>query len=461
MIKAYYFIKRERLRKKVGVYRLLVSITFDFTNLFYLCVLLGYFLYSFISYGEIPSFYKQISEIITPFLEQRLQIAWLLTMLPPLYVIRSFQRPGVLFSSAEWLLAILPYRKSMIWLLSYAEKIVIHLFFIIGISFILYFFVPISLSNIIFIAFSLWLLSMVMVVIQWKLFNLHLIWKIITMIILVLISGTSLLINESIVFIVYIVFILGLFIYSLKNIFSKIEWQKVIASTDFLIWNMALVSQATKIKFKKDKQPALLYRLKGWKKQYPYDLEFAYNRLWYVYFEKHVGLLLQIIGAILLLVSVISYFRDFYFGIAVTVAIYIQSTFLMSLFRDRLTFDILNVLPWNVHKLRETFINWAILLSLVLLIPIGLHAKTYFEIYFIFFLVFSMFTFYIFLRTKLNKQVKLWDDSHNYSEIEDVISYILLLIIIFSVKYVWLIIVGYGLIVVYFVYQLQKVKAFN
>src|SRR5699024_3848624 len=112
---------------------------------------------------------------------------------------------------------------------------------------------------------------------------------------------------------------------------TRVDWQRVIAASDFDIWNIQFMSLATKIKFQKDEQPSLWYRLEAWKKRFPYEKSYAYNRLWYIYGEKQISIILRVTGAIFLLLSIVSYFKQLYFVLIVIIAIHVQTTFLVSL----------------------------------------------------------------------------------------------------------------------------------
>lgn len=456
MIKAYIFVKRERLRKKIAIYRLLYSITFDIVTIFYLSLLAGYFIFSLIKVGELPTIVYEINWFIASIFNDQQRILWILLALPLLYTMRSFQRPGVLFSSAEWLLSILPYSRKSLWTISYFETLVKKILILVFVSNLLYIIAPITLNNMLFFIISFSLLVAVMTIVQWRLFRANIVWKLATFTLFSILNLLYVLSNHVILLTIYILVIIVFFIYAWKTLFTKVDWPKIVAASDFLIWNMPLVSQATKIKFKKDKQPPLLYRLTSWKEKFPYRIEYVYNRLWYIYFEKQIGPILQMSGALFLLLSVISYFGAIYYGIAIVSAMLIQTSFLLSLLRDRVTFDILSVLPWKIPILRKTFMNWAFLLSIILFIPIGMYAVEYFENLFIFYLIFVILAFYLLFMVKLDKQLKVLDGTVKYSEIEEIISYVPLLFVLVSVKFQWLLLGGYVIVGGIFFYRFRK-----
>src|SRR5690606_14192355 len=256
----------------------------------------------------------------------------------------------------------------------------------------------------------------------------------------------------------YVTVVFALMVYSIARIFTHIDWQKVVNASDFLVWNMPLISQATKIKIKRDKQLALLYRFKFWKAEFPYQIEHAYHRLWVIYVEKQIGHILQMTLALLLLLAVVSYFRPFYFGMALGLAIFIETSFLMALFKDRLTFDLLSVLPWDMKALRKSFAFVAMLLSFVLLVPASVYAYVYLKQWFIFYLVLAILTFIILLNVKLDRQFHVWDRSHPYAQNMEVLAYVLVFVVMFSVVFQWGMLLGYVLCAMYF-YKMMRHRA--
>lgn len=448
MFKAYLFIKNKRLRKKINLYKVFLSITLDATSIFYVTVLLGYSLFAFIQIGEAPAFIQETLNFISNVLVDYHLLLSVVVFLPVYFIVQSFQRPGIIFSSAEFLLSILPHKRSQLWMLSLIEKIM-KLFLIISfVAAIIYIVTPIPLSTIIIYIFILLIIVTGMTIIQWKLFQVHIWWRVMVIIFLGLMAGMYSISENKFVLAMYLIILITLFYVSLRNLFTAVDWKRVIASSDFLIWNMRFISQATKIKFKKDAQPSLWYRLKDWKKKFPYEKDFAYHRLWYIYVEKQIGMILQVTGALFLLLSVGSYFREFYFVMIIAVAIHIQTNLLVSIFKDRLNTDIVTLLPWDIRRFHQTFIGWAILISVLLLAPAGIYAVYHFGGLFIIYLLFICGAFYNLLHIKLRKYAHELDKRHDYSSTSETIGYFLLLILIISAIYPYLLIIGYLILII-------------
>src|SRR5699024_223357 len=131
-----------------------------------------------------------------------------------------------------------------------------------------------------------------MTVVQWKLYQLHVGWRIMLLVIAGSMASIVMLSQHVASVLLYGLFIVGLFLFSLRHLFTRVDWQRVIAASDFDIWNIQFMSLATKIKFQKDEQPSLWYRLEAWKKRFPYEKSYAYNRLWYIYGEKQISIIL-------------------------------------------------------------------------------------------------------------------------------------------------------------------------
>lgn len=458
MIKAYVWLKKNRLMKKVKLYQLLLSLTFDAVSLFYLLALVGYFAYSWIQVGEIPPFGRQIIDAVALFFHDVQNMQQVFLFLPLVYIARSLKHPGVLFSSSEQLLSLLPYARKKLWLLAYIERTVQACFILALVACCIYFLVPVRLLPLVLFAVGIWLMIGLLLFVQWKLFQSGFLWKVAILLVLSLLSGVYVALKHQAVYFLYVTVVFALMVYSIARIFTHIDWQKVVNASDFLVWNMPLISQATKIKIKRDKQLALLYRFKFWKAEFPYQIEHAYHRLWVIYVEKQIGHILQMTFALLLLLAVVSYFRPFYFGMALGLAIFIETSFLMALFKDRLTFDLLSVLPWDMKALRKSFAFVAMLLSFVLLVPASVYAYVYLKQWSIFYLVLAILTFIIFLNVKLDRQFHVWDRSHPYAQNMEVLAYVLVFVVMFSVVFQWGMLLGYVLCAMYF-YKMMRHRA--
>lgn len=456
MFKSYLFIKRKRFRKKVQLYRLYFSIILDLTSLIYLAVLVGYGLFAFYRAGELPAFIPQMLSFVTSALENDSYILTFIVFLPLLFLNKSLRQAGLLFSSAENLLSILPHSRKRLWKLLYLEKI---MKVFIGLSLLslgLLAISALSLKRIALLLLIVFVITMMMTVVQWKLFQLHIVWRISTLVLASSFAGVYAFTQSFTLLIVYNLLFLCLFILSLRHLHTDVDWKRVIATSDFRIWNMQLISQATKIKFKQDAQPSLWYRLNSWKEKFPYHKGVAYNRLWYIYGEKQIGLLLQVTGTLFLLLLVASYFHSIYYLISLAVAIYIQTSFFVSLFRDRLYSGLVNILPWDLEELQHTFIPWACLISMPLLVPTGFYAILHFDSLFIFYLIYTILLFNFMLQHKLQTMMQAIDQTAPNTRSFGKLAYLFFIIFLLSANYPYVLLVGYGLFFTLYVQSKRK-----
>lgn len=458
MFKSYLYIKHKRIRKKTKLYRLYCSIILDATSLIYIAVLFGYGLFAIYHNGGIPAFIPQAISYMTKALENESYILTFSAFLPLLFLNKSFRQAGLLFSSAEYLLSILPHSRKKLWRLLYLEKIMKIFIGLSLLGLLLLAISSLSLNHIALLVMIVLLITMVMTVIQWKLFQLHIIWRMTTLVFVSLLAGAYALTQFTSLLFGYSLVLICLFILSLRHIHTDVDWRRVIATSDFQIWNMPLISQATKVKFKQDAQPSLWYRLNSWKEKFPYRKEVAYHRLWYIYGEKQIVLLLQVTGALFLLLLVVSYFSSIYYLIFLVIAIYIQTSFLVSLFRDRLFSGLVNILPWDLEQFKQTFTTWALLISTPLLVPTGFYAFIHFEILFIFYLVYTIIIFYYLLDRKLEKVMYVIDKSTSSRNMFGNVSYLLFIILLVSAVYPAALLVGYGFFLIIYIRSKRKIN---
>lgn len=442
MFSSYYFVKKYRMRKKIKLYKLFLSVTVDLTSIMYSFILLGYLLFAFYQVGEMPAFIEQSLIYIENFLMSTEKLLFLFAIVPVYFTIKSFNHPGVLFSSAEQFLTILPYSRQRIWVLSCIDKL-LRVFVIVSLILLfIYMLTDLSLGRIGLLMICTLLLSTMMTIIQWKLYQLHTSKRILFNVIISVSSSIYSLTSFYFILLVYSIVLCGMFLYSLRHLFSNIAWQRVIATSDYHIWNMRFISQATKVRFKKEGDPGLWYRFKEWKRPFPYEISSVYGRLWYVYIEKEIGIILQMTGALFLFLSIASYFNPFYYGLAVAITIHIQAEFMRSLFKERVQSGLIQVLPWNLTRFRATFLAWAILLSLLHLIPIGFYSYYYFSSYFLIYFVYIGLLYYLILYSKLQKSIAELNNQYWYRWKEG-LGYFCLIILLSSVWHPYIMIIGY------------------
>lgn len=443
MFKPYLFVRQNRGKKKWQIYKQLYSLSIDWQVFLYLLLFIGYISFAIIVSGELSAYVESIRTFSIATFSGKQYWFIFLNSLPMLFILRSFQHPGVIFTSAEFLLTLLPNRRFSIWLYSALEQWVKQ-FLLLMIGFVFLSILSIDLAlNLLPFLIGLFFLLVMLTIIQWKLFQFNVLYKIGLLLFYSIINILYGITEHSIFMLLNGLIVIALFILSLRFLFDRIDWSKVTATSDFLIWNMALISRATKVKFQKEKQSALWYRFKGWKKPFHYHIEKVYQRVWYIYFEKQIGVIFKVTGGLFLLLLVASYFKQMYFMIFAILVIHIQSTFLLSFLKERLQSDLMKILPWHLDCLKKTFINWAALLSIPLLIPAGFYAQYYFGNTFILYLFLILLIFYLTLIVKVRKHLDSINETSSVSEIDELIMYGVSVLFIFSGKFTIALFVSY------------------
>src|SRR5699024_420298 len=282
---------------------------------------------------------------------------------------------------------------------------------------ILFLFSPISLSVIVLYIFLLFGVNVLMTIPQWKIFQMHIIYKITILIGIILFNMIVLFFQSPIISASLIVFIIIVNIIYYKQITTNIDWKKVTAASDYLLWNMTLISRATKMKFKKERQYSVWQRLSFWKKPFPYVKESAYHRLWHLYFEKNVSHILQLVFWLFVLLLVLIFIKNMLFLIALALTIHIFTTYSSTLFNNRLQVDIVQVLPWDLLAFKRTFIKWIFGISVLFLIPLFVYIYIHFSIWGLVQILVVVVTFITMLQIKLQKSIEKWEKINTSYEV--------------------------------------------
>lgn len=440
MIKMYFFIKRNRLRKKWTLLKQFISLTLDFTTVFYTLIFVGYFVVAFLLEGSISFGWTERIRQFEPIVIQ--SFWYIATVVPIARLTMAFQQPGITFSSAEYHLSLLPYSRMKIWLLLAIERWLKALILYVLIGVVLHLFTPISLSVIIAYVSLLLGLNVVMTAIEWKFFQLAVLKKIAILLLFMVINVISFFLNSPIFATCYLLFLILLNIILAKSLLKRIDWPKVTAAIDFKLWNMKMISYATNTKFKKERKYSLWQRMPFWKKPFPYDISNVYHRLWHIYLERNIGLIVQLTGALLLMIVVCSFLKEWIFVLAIIIAIHMYTTFAVTLFQDRLATDIVQVLPWDLEAFKSTYEKWVLISGIVLFIPIIIKTAIQFTPWTVAQWIVMMFSFYFFLHAKLERAISKIDHRYVFNDFLYTIGLVLLLVIFFSYKYPLVLLIG-------------------
>lgn len=433
MFKIYQFLKVNRLKKKWKVYQRIWLLSLDITIIIYVILALGYI-------GTVIVLEGNLFQTIQGFLPRLKNISvsnfgYVLATLPLVYIIKAFNQSGILFTKTEWKLATLPFKKTHIWYILALERWVrtAILFSFTGIIYYIF-----SDSNAIVILFYiglLWMINILMTVIEWKLFQQSVWVKLGSLVASLAILGWYLFFPSTYITVMIVLLLILLQIFGYKYFMSHIDWDKVTMAADYKVWNLPMVSYVTKVSFKKERKFNLWQQRQFWKKDFPFDKNTLYHRLWQIYFEKNLKYIFQIIGAILLMNIVFGWLKPWLFLIAVMITVHIWTSFLTVMFRDRFSVDIVEVLPWNIMKFKQSFVVWAYCQTAVLFIPFLMYVYVKWSVHYFLFLFVVIVTVILLLDEKLNKEIDLISGDVTYSKIVEAASYVALFCLLCSYLY--------------------------
>src|SRR5690625_3602313 len=376
-------IQGARFKKKLKIYRKVFGVLFDKVTTFYSLIVLGYVFIAFFIFDD----YFSTHDYLFSTIEQQANDMFplVITVIPFRFIIKSFHNPGIIYSTSEYQLTNLPYERHTILQLLAIQQFIKSAIIYVFIAIAIYFLFPITIKLIISYI-SLFLFSMLLMIpIQWKLFQKGLLHKIVTILIFGAISGM----NGLIYFLfdttlVAYLFLAGLMIFNLflfPYLLKDIEWKKVAEASDYLIWNMFIVSQVSKVEFERPKQSRFFRNLPFRKRPFTYTKLKLSHRLWQVYIGKNVRIIFQFTSMLLMLLIVTLILNMTVFHIAIAITIYIHSSIMRSFYYDRFSSDILEVLPWDLQTFKRTLLPWALAIFAILLIPISIYSYVHFGLW--------------------------------------------------------------------------------
>jgi len=431
MNNVYSFLLKNRLHKKRKIYKQLLRLSLDVTVIIYTVIMVGYIVAAIIMEGTI---WQRIDDIIVQldaFLYERISI--LITVLPFIHLIRAYKQPGVIFSRAEYVLTILPHERRRVWLIVAMQRWLKAFVFYSFFGAIFYLLSPtMTLLYIAKYVFMFIGINMLMTIPEWKFFQLHIFKKMMITFGVIILNVCTIFLPSLWTVILIFCLLITYNLFASSRLFHHVDWMEVTSASDYKLWNMRIVSQATKIKFKKERQYSIWQRLNFWKKPFPFNKQAAYNRLWHVYIEKNVGVVLQVIGALIIMLLFLSFVNEtiFLFGVALTIHIY--TSLIASMLNDRFTTDIVEVLPWDIDAFKETLIGWALVPTIIFIIPFAVFAVNHFSFSFMLQMILIIVTFYLLLRLKTAKVKQLYDKQYEIAAWLDVVSYGFLVMIVLS-----------------------------
>ncbi|WP_067730274.1 hypothetical protein [Oceanobacillus damuensis] len=434
--KSYLFVRRNRFLKKKKIYKKAFDLMFDKVIAIYTMVLCGYMIAGLFIFGDfLEMFHGYFFSI-----EQNATIGfWLiLSALPIRYVIKSFREPGMVFSSSEYQLTLLPISREKIWSLAILEKLLKQLALYTVTLIILLTISRLSFSFIISCIMLFVLYDIFMVIPQWKLFQQRFLIKTGCLLLILIINGIGLYIGSPLSGILLFGIIIVINFILIRTVFQKVNWGKVTETGDYNIWNMWLIGQVSQTKFKRQKKYSVMQHTKKRKKPFNAD-KAVYNRLWKIYFGKQSPLLFQFTGTFLLMLVVLLFINNdslFHLGIAVT--IYSYSDIAASFFSDRFRDDIVQVLPWDVPEYKKAYIRWVLAGGLILSVPLIIYYSINQNEWLLLLLLLHCSTFFYNFQIKLNKEIRLLTKQSALNTTDGLYGLIFILLVVFSGTYPFL-----------------------
>ncbi|PAV30697.1 hypothetical protein CIL05_06240 [Virgibacillus profundi] len=450
--KAYWFIRKNRRRKKRKINKIALGLMVDKTTGAYLLLLGAYLFASLFIFGD---FIQEFNPYFILIEENLKKGFWLiLTALPIRYIMKSFREPGLKFSSSEYQLGMLPYSRSRIWLFALIEKWLRQFVIYSIIAGLVILLTPISHSLVISYVLLLMVYDIMMSVPQWRLFQIRFLPKLGWLLLVIFINMFGVLTTSPIVGIVLFAIIIVLNFVLLRSLFTRVNWSRVTEISDYHIWNMWLIGKASQTKFKKQKKYSVFQNSMKRKKAFHSD-KALHNRMWKLYLAKNNELLFQLIGALFLMLVVLPFINETLFYIGLAFGIYAYASATVSFFSDRFSSDILHVLPWDLTKYNKSFFKWVLYGAILPLIPIiiflGIHMTFWVPLQ----LLFYSSTFLYIYDVKVDKAMVMLAKKPVNFQVDESIGFVLLILIVFSDAYP---IISVGFIVILFLLMKRRNK---
>ncbi len=357
-----------------------------------------------------------------------------LTVLPIRYIIQSFRDPGVLFSSSDYQLMLLPYSKEKLWIIIFAWKWVKSIVIYAAAALLIGVMTPISASVIIAYVVLIAAYDLLMAVPQWKLFSQSWQIKLGFLFAAIAVNAAAGLFTQPYIAagLVFAIFLIAVLV--IQNMFRGIQWQKVTDASDFQIWRMPLIGYAAKTKFKRRRNHSMFPGHSRRKKPFVSN-QAIFHRMWRVYFGKNMESAVQTIGVLVLMLTLLMVLHDHLFPIGVAVAIYTYTSIAASFYTDRMRSDILHVLPWNLEGYRQSYFIWVAAGGIFLFVPILIFHYVHFTLWSPLNLVFYCVVFSYIYNIKIEKSMAILAKQPARFEIAESMAVCFLILTAFSGTY--------------------------
>src|SRR5699024_9294419 len=230
---------------------------------------------------------------------------------------------------------------------------------------------PISLEAMIYLVGYLLIINGLSTVIEWKMFNLHVVKKI-----LLIFVGWCVIIGLNflpikIALTALIILLIGINYPLYKRLYKDVNYEAVVIAGNFKTWNIPFVSYMSKTKTVKKERQTILTRVTFFKKPLNYQTNSVNKRMLYLYLESHLKSVLQLLGVLMLLITV-AYFKipeyD-YFIIGLSIIIYssVSNAFFKGFWHTKL----IEILPARINDYKTIYIKGILLLNTPIILIYG------------------------------------------------------------------------------------------
>ncbi|MDL4840137.1 hypothetical protein [Aquibacillus rhizosphaerae] len=369
--RAHHNIRRGRWNKKKKLYKLAFGLSFDLTISIYvgLFTLFG----GVILYDTIQQYSGFFSEIERFLLNNYLTILLVLIIRP---LIGAANRPGILFSSAELQLSLLPYSIKELILLCMIEKWKKTLIILCSLALLLGLITPFSSLFLLSVTALIFVMDILMTYPQWRLyqfpFRKKFIYILLAILIVAITRTVASIFHTDLLLIVGLCLLIGMVGIILRDTRGYVNWTKVVQTNDLIIWNIWFINKMSEMEIKPPTRQGLLgqlFRSKKSKKPFRYrDGSAIYRKLWKLYFIDHREQVVQTIGSIIIILSVLSFHGPWLIAISISLSIFLYAQMIAGFFSDGFSDKLIFSIPWDLNMWRNAFLKWVFGVGIILLL---------------------------------------------------------------------------------------------
>ncbi|WP_067837587.1 hypothetical protein [Amphibacillus sediminis] len=355
-------IQKNRTKKRRSLLKMAIGTLVDRTMLIYLSF---FFIVILLFVRDFLVQYQQLFLAFEAFFWTAPLNIMFLGLIRPF--IHSSTRPGVMFTSSDLLLSLLPYRKEQIWCFHALVRIKKYTRSLLAIGAIIYLVTPLSMPLILSLIIGFILLDALMIIPQWLIFHLpwYLKWIIGQGTMLIVVAVQITFIKLQLPNLLWLVIFLGVALINLSGyrlVVNQSNWSMVAQVNDRILWNIPIVGFASKVTMEPIKRRGFYYHLvrnKRLRKPFNHNKKYqSYHRLIYFMFSEQKEPLFKMwLGMIaILVILLIQSTASFGFAVAITMVLYsqIMTSFFDVLFKEKLLY----ILPWRINDWRVAFFRW-------------------------------------------------------------------------------------------------------